>query len=311
MRQKSPTGGLPEADGRKMMLDFRVKTFLTVCETMNFTRAADALNVTQPAVSQHIRYMEGYYGVKLFSSRGKRIELTEAGELLKNTMLTMQHDVIFLKRRMGELPTRRSLHFGVTLTVGEYIIPEAVRRYLCAHPDTAVKMVVANTQELLRKLDGGEIDFALVEGHFAKSEYDHLVYATEPYVAVCGAGYPFRTPPKTVEDLAGERIIVREPGSGSRDILERYLEERSLKLSDFGNLTEIGSIDAIKELVKERCGITFLYEAAARRELKEGTLQKIPLKDFHVLHDLTFIWRHGSAFSGDYAAVFSEMQGKA
>ena len=196
------------------MLDFRVKTFLTVCETMNFTKAADALNITQPAVSQHIRYMEGYYGVKLFSSRGKRIELTEAGELLKNTMLTMQHDVIFLKRRLGELPTRRSLHFGVTLTVGEYIIPEAVRRYLCAHPDTAVKMAVANTQELLRKLDGGEIDFALVEGHFAKNEYDHLVYATEPYVAVCGADYPFRTPPKTMEDLTGERIIVREQGSG-------------------------------------------------------------------------------------------------
>lgn len=291
------------------MLDFRMETFLTVCETMNFTKAAEALNITQPAVSQHIRWIEECYGVKLFSYSGKKMTLTGAGELLKNTALTMKHDVIFLKKRLQELPEQRSLHFGVTLTVGEYVIPEAVRRYLDAYPDTAVRMVVANTRELLKKLDGGEIDFALVEGYFAKNEYDHLVYATEPYVAVCAPAYPFRAQTGTIEDLIGERLVVREKGSGSRDILERYLEERNLKLSDFGSLTEIGSIDAIKALVKGGCGITFLYEAAVRRELAEGTLKKIRLADFHVMHDLTFIWRSGSAFSTDYAALFHALHG--
>ncbi|MBC5647974.1 LysR family transcriptional regulator [Christensenella tenuis] len=290
------------------MLDFRMDTFLMVCETMNFTRAAERLNITQPAVSQHIRFLEEYYGAKLFAYQGKKLELTEAGRLLQSAGLTMKHDVMALKEEMGGLGSGKLLRFGVTLTVGEFVIPGPAARYLANHPGVSLRMDVSNTKELLRKLDGGEIDFALVEGNFAKNEYEHLVYATEPYIAVCGKGHVFRTEVHKIEDLTGERIIVREAGSGTREILERYLEGRNLMLEDFGNFVEVSNINAIKMLVGENCGITFLYEAAVRRELCEGTLKRIPLEEFALTHDLTFIWRKGSVFSENYRKIFMELQ---
>ena len=182
-------------------------TFLMVCETMNFTRAAERLNIAQPAVSQHIRFLEDYYGAKLFAYQGKKMEITEAGRLLQSAGLTMKHDVMSLKEEMGGLGDGESLRFGVTLTVGEFVIPEPAARYLANHPEAALRMDVSNTKELLRKLDGGEIDFALVEGNFAKSEYEHLVYATEPYIAVCGADHAFRTEVHKIEAVSYTHLV--------------------------------------------------------------------------------------------------------
>lgn len=290
------------------MLDFRMDTFLTVCETMNFTRAAEMLRITQPAVSQHIRYIEQYYGVKLFCVEGKKIVITKEGKLLRNTILTMKHDVIFLQKKLHELPARRSLYFGVTLTVGEYVIPEAVQRYLHNHPDTAIRMIVENTQNLLKKLNSGEIDFALVEGYFAKNEYDHLIYSTEPYIAVAGKEYPFKKKPHILEDLLFERLLIREKGSGTRTILEKHLEERNLQLSDFQSVVEIGNISAIKQLAQENCGITFLYEAAVKKEIDAGTLAPVFLDNFKVEHDFTFIWRRNSVFVEDYKELYEELK---
>ena len=145
------------------MLDFRVKTFLTVCETMNFTRAADRLHVTQPAVSQHIRYLEKEYQVKLFSYQGKKLTLTAAGEKLRQAMRQMQSDERLLKAeiKQADLPPVR---FGVTMTIGEYALARPLSRFLKDHPQTNVEVVYGNTQFLTKKLDEGDLDFALVEG---------------------------------------------------------------------------------------------------------------------------------------------------
>ncbi len=293
------------------MLDFRMQTFLTVCKYMNYTRAAEELNVTQPTVSQHIRSLEEYYSVRLFCQNGKRMYITEAGSLLKSAATSMQHDEIYLKEKLCALPGKNMLVFGVTLTVGEYILPEAVAAYLLSRPEAKMKMVVSNTKELLLELDSGEIDFALVEGYFAKNEYDHMVFATEPYIAVCAPGYEFSQNPKTIEALLNERIIVREEGSGTREVLEKYLEEKNLTISDFSNIIEISDLCAIKKLTASGCGITFLYEAAVREELLAGSLKKIPLEDFNLSHDITFIFRRNSIFAEEYRALFFELHGGA
>ena len=107
------------------MLDFRMDTFLAVCRHRNYTRAAEELNITQPAVTQHIQYLQSYYGVKLFSYQNKRLALTEEGELLRNAALCMLHDEEKLKRDVKDLRLgRRSIRFGATLTIGEYLLPE-------------------------------------------------------------------------------------------------------------------------------------------------------------------------------------------
>ena len=123
------------------MQDFRMETFLTVCELLNYTRAAEALHITQPAVSQHIRCLEEYYGVKLFRYEGKRLRLTEAGALLRNAATTMKHDEIILRELLAS-GDRPRFAFGATLTIGDFVLPPKLARYLIDNPEADVRMAV-------------------------------------------------------------------------------------------------------------------------------------------------------------------------
>jgi DNA-binding transcriptional LysR family regulator len=287
------------------MIDFRIDTFLAVCKFMNFTKAAEVLNITQPAVSQHIHYLEDFYGVKLFGYEGKKLYLTNAGDILYQSAITMKHDDLYLKEIINDSNKRKNrLIFGATLTIGEFVMAGPIKTYLSLYPDAEVQMIVGNTSELLERLRIGEIDFALVEGNFAKNEYDYLLYSQERYIAVCGKNYIFQREPEKLTDLLPERIIIRESGSGSREILERNLEYRNLEIKDFRYTVEIGGINAIKALVEAGLGITFLYEAAVKKELERGIIREINLKDFQVSHDFAFIWNKGSIFSKNYLEIF-------
>lgn len=286
------------------MLDFRMETFLAVCQCMNFTRASEKLNITQPAVSQHIRFLERHYDTKLFQYEGKKLKLTKAGEILRSASLTMKHDELSLLNKMQSSDVNEEIRFGATRTVGDALMSDVLEKYLGRYPDANIHMYVENTQELLKRLDEGKIDFALVEGFFKKNEYDSQRYSEEEYIAVCTPGYKFRRTPERIEDLFEERLLIREEGSGTREVLERYLGSQNLSLNDFVRKIETGSLHTIKELTKAGCGVTFLYEVAVREELKEGSLMRIPLKDFMLFHEFAFIWRRGSIYVDKYKELF-------
>ena len=289
------------------MLDFRILTFLTVCETMHFTRAAELLHITQPAVSHQIHALEEQYGAALFSYEGKKLLLTDAGKLLRETALTMRHDADLLKARIKHLCNgQSSLSFGATLTVGEFAMPSLLAQYLQNHPKVQIQMQVADTEQLLAKLDRGEIDFAIVEGAFPRNSYECLLFTKERFVPVCGRHYVFQHSVHTIQDLLGERLLVRESGSGTRHILEHYLESYNLSIQDFALQAEISNIAALKNLAAFNCGITFLYQVAAWEELAAGILREIPLENFDIQHDFSFIWRKNSCYGEDYKKVFEE-----
>ena len=287
------------------MLDFRIETFLQVCKHMNYTKASEELNITQPAVSQHIKYLENYYNTKLFDYEGKKLQLTKAGEILHSVAITMIHDENHLKKQFLNMSNALSeLRFGATRTIGEVMVSDILTNYLKAYPDTHVYMKASNTKELLKSLENGEIDFALVEGYFRKSEYDYLNYSREKFIAVCSPDYKWKKKIKTIEDLFEERLLIREQGSGTREILERYLGSYNYNVDNFTNYAEIGSIHTIIELAKHGCGITFLYETAVKEDIERGELVSIDIKDFNVFHDFTFIWRKGSVYSDVYKTFF-------
>ena len=217
-----------------------METFLAVCRLGSYTRAAEELNITQPAVTQHIQHLQTYYGVRLLDYRSKRLTLTPEGELLRRAALTMRHDEEKLKRELADLRQgRRALRFGATLTVGEYLLPPRLAAYLKANPDVELHMTVDNTRNLLQKLNAGELDFAVVEGYFRKSEYDYIVWSLEEFLCVCGADSPLAgAPARPLDALFGETLLLRSPGSGSRDVLERVLEERNHRVEDFGRVVE-------------------------------------------------------------------------
>lgn len=291
------------------MLDFRVETFLAVCRHMNFTKAARELNITQPAVSHHMHYLEQAYGTALFQHNGKRLQLTEAGEILRRTLMTMKHDEQHLQKRMQQVVSgTRDYSFGATLSVAEFMINEALGRFLRLHPDSHIQMQVADTKVLLSKLDSGELDFAVVEGDFPKAEYDFFVFGTEEHVAAGDPEKAARYRGRPLTDLLGEPLLLREEGSGTRVILEYYLKEHGLAAADFARTVEIGNIGAIKTLLKSGYGVSFLYRAAIRPEEAAGALGVIELSDFELRHDIMFLFPKNSNFRADYTTIFRELR---
>lgn len=246
------------------MLDFRVETFLTVCRTMNYTRAAEELNITQPAVSQHIAHLERDYGVPLFAYRKKKLQLTDAGALLRDALSTMAHDERLLRDRMRSSATgaRVELSLGMTLTAGEYLVAAPLADYLRRHPELHVAVRSGGTSELLALLNAGEIDCAFVEGFFDKNAYAWDVFRTERLVCVCAADHEFAARPVRVEDLFDERLIVREPGSGTRAVLEHALAAQNLTVDGFAQASVVESLDVIKI---DRCTAAACATAACIR----------------------------------------------
>ena len=288
------------------MQDFRMDTFLTVCKYMNYTKAAKELNLTQPAVSQHIHFLEQTYGVELFAHNGKRMELTRAGEILKRSALTMKHDEFHMQEKMRHAAGGvQNYAFGATLSVAEFMITEDLERFILNHPESHIRMEVANTKELLVKLDAGELDFAIVEGEFPKDEYEYLLYSQEEYVAAGNKKVAERFRGVSIKDLFTERIILREPGSGTREILENELKRRGLQVSDFANLTEIGNIGVIQKMLQAGLGVTFFYQATIKGKEE---LQVIQLNDFKLRHDIMFIYRKNSIFEKDYRQIYEELR---
>lgn len=290
------------------MLDHKVETFLALCQTMNYTRAAEQLHITQPAVSQHIRALEAEYGARFFTYEGKQLSLTEAGTLFLRTASAARHDDLHLKELLRAAAGRRTLHFGATLTIGEYLMPGPLARLLRTDPDLRLRMVVNNTDALLAMLDRGEIDFAVIEGFYPRQDYDGLVYTREEMLPVCAPEHPLAAGTHRLRDLLDAHLLVREEGSGTREMLQRALQERGLSLADFPHLAELGSLNAIKALVLENCGITFCYRSVVARELAAGSLRQIDLPDFTLAHDFTFLWQKNSVFAPYYREVFAKLQ---
>lgn len=291
------------------MLDFRMETFLSVCRYMNFTHAAEALHLTQPAVSQHIRYLEQKYESPLFYREKKKLSLTPAGELLLSALETMQNDENTLKKRMQEsLSKKKILTFGVTMTIGEYAILPSLAAFIKNHPDTDLHIRYGNTQTLLACLQEGTIDFAIVEGYFKEDRYEVRIYKEEEYIAVASSRHKFSQPVRFLRDLTKERLLTREPGSGTRAVLSRTLALKNLSVLDFSHLVEVENIHTIVSLLCEDCGISFLYKSATEQEIRQGNLCQIPLSDFKITHNFSFLWNKGSIFSEEYETIFQELK---
>ena len=284
------------------MLDFRIMTFLEVCRTMNYTKAAENLNLTQPAVSQHIHWLEQQYGVKVFSYINKNLYLTEEGKQLQSAFKTMSLDISYLADSVKH--KKRVLTFGTTPTVGTYLIPEPLKRYKDKFPDTNIFMHVRNTADLCRMIDDNVIDFAIVEGYVQKSDYSYLLYRSEKYLPVCSASFDITDKVKKMSDLLAFPLLIREKGSGNRDIIVRSLSRYNLSPEDFQSIIEINDIQAIKAMIAQGIGIGFLYHSAVKDDIASGKLKEIPLEDFDESHEFTFIWRKNSIYSEQFEKLF-------
>ena len=241
------------------MVDYRVRTFLQLYETMNYRRTAELLRLSQPAVSQQIHSLEGEYGCKLFVYDGRRLYRTPQADRVAAYARSALYNEQQMFRELRR-PAVPQIRVGATKTIGEFVAAEPLADYVC-RSEGGFTVVVDNTEVLLRKLEHEELDFALVEGAFDKQKYGHALYQRARFLGMCHASHPFAGRTVTLEDLAGQAVVLREKGSGTRAILENTLAEYGYSIEMFSRMICASSFSLIARFVAAGAGITFAYSA--------------------------------------------------
>jgi len=247
--------------------------------------------MTQPAVSQHIQFLEDYYQVTLISGKGKNFSLTEEGKALQEYAKTLNANSERILPLLQRIKNRvKPLNFGATLTIGEYTVPPVLYQIYKEDPEISITMFVENTQILQKMLWEGKIDFALLEGNFNHNEFEYKIISNEKFIGVCSPDNKVASKTTDLEELLEQTLILREPGSGTRDILEQALYNQNLCVKDFKRRIEIGNMNAIKELCHQNIGITFMYREAVKKEISQGYLKEIPIRNFNISHPFSFVY---------------------
>ncbi len=267
------------------MLDHRTETFMTVCNVMNYRETARLLHITQPAVTQHIQFLEKEYGCRLFLYENRKLIKTPAAQMLEDYLRSAQQRENYLREKLKNNGLRK-LNIGATKTIGDYVITKQIHRFL-DQPDTSLTLIIDNTRHLLQMLEQNALDYAIIEGYFDRNRFGSQLYRREPFVGICRKDHPFAGKEVSVEELLSETLIHREKGSGTLAILEDKLLEHNESIDRFERLICISSFKMIIDLIKSGYGISFVYEVLARSDPELGifTLKGEPLtREFNIIY---------------------------
>lgn len=269
------------------MLEQKLYTFIKLAECESTTQTALELHMTQPAVSQQLKALETEYNIQLFNREGRRIILTNEGRqfyLMLKRMITMEQQFA----EMIKQPAVKTIRFGATLSISEGIMPELLPKMINHWKDIRFELTTQNTKELLRELEEGLIDFALIEGNFNQKKYAHSPIMKAKFSGFCQKGSPYKKF-KRLEECISAPLIVREKGSGTRTIFESECETYNISVEDFLSSHEVDSIPVILNLVKSGAGITFAYDCAMQEGIKKGEIEEIVLENFSLERDFSFV----------------------
>lgn len=267
------------------MLDYRIETFLLVSDHLNLHKVADMLGITQPAVTQQLRYLEKKYNCKLFEYQNHRLHKTYDAIVLEQFARAMRVKEQQLKEKLTPEEILE-LRIGATKTIGDYFLPDYIHRFLLKKKH-ALNLIVDNTHNLLALLEDNQLDFAIVEGFFDKTKYDSVLLRREPFVGICHKDHPFAGREVPIDELLTETIIHREAGSGTRAILEAELIGYNESLQRFKRQICISSFSLILDMVKHGHGVSFVYNILAD---SDPELAKFTLKDEHVVREFNIVY---------------------
>lgn len=268
------------------MEDHKLRVFCAVAETKSFSKASELIHLTQPAVSLQIQAMEELYETRLFDRSGNSINLTPAGEILYKRAKEILALYAEAQHNISEITgaIKGSLSIGASSTIGNYLLPHIIAAFKKKVPQVNISLVVNNTKVITERLNAGEIDIALVEGDVSKQRFSVETLLSDELVVIMSPAHPWadrRNVPAI--ELTKEPIIMREEGSGTRQIILKHLEEHGIKLDQLKIALVMGSTEAIKGAVEEGLGVSIVSGWAARKNLKQGLIKTITFKDlkFH------------------------------
>lgn len=262
------------------MADRRLQVFHTVARLLSFTRAADALHMTQPAVTFQVRQLEEYFNTRLFDRTHNRISLTEAGRRVYEFA-----DKIFLLYDEMESSVRELtgdvsgvLMIGASTTIAEYMLPALLGDFKAKYPHVGIRLRVSNTDAVVSMVEDNEIDLAVVEAPVSNKNLVVELCRVDQLVAVTAPGHPLASQPKvTVSDLLAYPYIAREEGSGTREVMHEYMRAAGIAVSGLNTIMELGSPESVKGAVEAGMGVSVLSLTTVQKELQLGTLAAVPL----------------------------------
>ena len=210
-------------------------------------------------LSQQIHALEREYGCRLFVYDGRRLHRTSQADQVAEFARVAVYNEQRMLRELGR-PQVRAVRLGATKTIGEFVIADDLCRFL-QRPDRTLEVTVDNTETLLGLIGREKLDFALVEGRFDKSRYGFRRFARAPFVGMCHRSHPFAGRTVRCEELARQSVILREPGSGTRAILEDALRELGCPPDRFARVICASSFSLIVRMLREGLGVSFAYSA--------------------------------------------------
>lgn len=274
------------------MLDPKLDTLLLVAEKRNFTRAAQALSLTQPAVSHHISQLEQELGVRLFVRGNGDLMLTPEGETVLRYVRRMKALEKKMAEELQEAGRRLTrLRIGITHTAESSIVAEVLARYTNENPGISITIVTDNINNLYDMLENFELDLAVVEGRSTRPELSALMLDTDYLVCVLANTHPLsHSSMITLDEIRQEKLILRLPNSETRVRFESALAAIGESIADFQVILEVDNVATIKDLIRKNLGISILARSACMDELRKGKLTALPIENLSMTRETNLVY---------------------
>ena len=274
------------------MADRRLQVFHAVAKHLSFTRAADALFMTQPAVTFQIKQLEEHLNTRLFDRAQGRIALTPAGQVALDyaeRILALSAELDTRLREMGG-QAAGPLLVGASMTVGEYVLPQLIGKFKARFPAVMPTLFVGNSEAVQERVAERSLDLGFIEGDSHLSSLAIEVCCEDELQVVCAPSHPLaRQASAPPASLTQHGYVSREAGSGTRAVVDRYLQKAGVAPDAMHRVVELGSPEAIKGLVATGLGFAIMSRVIAAKELQLGQLVQVPL-DPPLLRDFSVVY---------------------
>lgn len=279
------------------MSDFRLKVLLEVKKHLNFSKASEALFITQPAVSKHIKTLEDELGVQLFERTKQGVKLTLEGEkysLFAEEILNLYEEGKFVMNQVNN-KYEGTLKIGASTTIAQYILPKILAKFASQHKGIEITLFNNNTEEIENLLIQKKIDVGFIEGVSRKPQLKYAEIGKDELVCTVSTNHPLAEKNScTIEDILQFPWVFREQGSGSLDILNIYLKQSGVSKKDIHTEAYLGSTESIKSYLKVSDCIGFVSIYSITDEIIAGKLKILDIDNLEMLRSFYSVELHGS-----------------
>ena len=267
------------------MIDNRIYTFLELCTVLNYHKVAENLNMTQPAVTQHIKYLENFYQCKLFEYFNRKLSKTNQGIKLEKYARNLVSLSLSAKENLLQ-KEKLQVNIGATKTIGEYLINNMIASLVSSN-DYELNFNIDNTENLINKLNHFELDLLLLEGHVDKSNYLFQKISDEEIVGICSVNHPFAFKEVALHEVLQENIVLREKGSGTRNVFECSLLSLGYSIDSIERKSIISSNKIIENMVERNVAISFVYDVIQKQN---SNIASFRIKGSQMMHEFNFVF---------------------